>query len=209
MNNPNKVHTVDKVLVIKNVLSEKPKKKTIEVLITQIKPDGQTSELYRIKSILPLKNGLYTNMYELCIYAPHITKDKTPYIKRETEILNMDYFIKEVVKQFKNGHLYINAYNKLPAEGCYHYKLTYRQVKFMLNFEHKAARFPDSLDKAIEKGDPLLIGLDKIGLYHSLDCGEYIIHSYEYGIFYDYHKYSCSTFNEPISKWIENVRSVN
>lgn len=204
--NPNKIHTVDKAVVIKNVLSEKPIEEITEVLITQNKSDGLVKELYRVKSLPPLKHGFGNNRYELSINAPHITKDpKNPYVKKEICIYNMNFFIEQVAKHFEKGHLYVDGYNNLNAEGAFHYKLTYKQVKFMLAFERKSSRFMHEQHEAIKQANPLLIDVSWKTPCHDLDCGEYTIHSLNDGAMGEHHQYSCSTFNSKIVKWIQHV----
>jgi len=198
MRNPNKIHSIEKLVTIKtHPINEKPVQTTREISIKQIQPGNKVSELYKF-TMLPSTEttGRNKKRYQVQVLNENKIK-KTTTTFREHYI---DRYIQHLIDQYEMGYVLFN-YSMLPADGAYHYKLTYKQTKFMLNFERKSNRFPKEQHDAIKHANPTLIG--NYTYYDKLDCGEYVIHSLSRGLFMN--NYSCTTFNPKIAEWIENV----
>lgn len=205
MENPIKIFSIDKSITIYNPCSEQPNEEVNHIIVMMVFPNGAREALFKYLRILDKPVSKLETRFELETYAPHLAKHGNKYLVETVTIRknSIDSHIEYRIDQFKKGYLTINH----STHNAYHRLLTYKQVKYMLDFERKSSRmhFMEKLPPAIEKGIPSLI--DSGFSYANLDCGEYMIHSFLSGGWGLKHNYTCTTFNPEFAKWIDHVIS--
>jgi hypothetical protein len=114
-------------------------------------------------------------------------------------IYDINLIAERIQTYFKRGRILINTV----AHGmkCVRiHRLTAKQAKAMLTFEHNASRFIREKHKAIQLKRPTLID-------RSLDCGLYILEAWPLGTGTEKQRYTAISVDPKINEWINQIRT--
>lgn len=116
---------------------------------------------------------------------------------------NVDKWIKRILSVFERGELYIGD-DIFYLDMFKRFKLSYKQIKAILTFEHKSSRFLDQKHRSIITKNPREIR----GPMDPVDCGDYLLladfmHCFDAA---DRGIYSGITANPEIIEWVEGIK---